>query len=209
MSMHLQFNREISNGEKLGSALLQLIEENLDIKRWGFHSSFTDFAKVSSLVANYDCEWCRISFTFSRQPFAREDELLIEYGRLHALSKKAYLEWAGEKCRCWHNIAEPLRFLDGLSPMDAIQQAKIQKQSPYVIESFRHSEIGQKLFDEYPPKASIILQSVIWDHYKQRLFDLFDLRQPDLWQKYRNFMKEYYRLLGMKASFGPPYENVC
>src|SRR5210317_121476 len=35
---------------------------------------------------------------------------------------------------------------------------------------------------------------IIWEHYGQSLFDLFDLRQPELWKEYRVFLKEYYQL---------------
>ena len=119
------------------------------------------------------------------------------------------MEWRGEKCRGWHNISEPVRFLDGLSPLEAAEQTNIQKKSPHVIESFEQSEIGKKLLHEYPPKAVLVMHATIWEHYGQRLFELFDLRRPDLWDKYRVFVREYYRLIGMKSSWGPPYENVC
>jgi hypothetical protein len=205
----LKENRDINNGDKLGAALVQMIEGNLDMKLWGFHLTFTDFIKAGNLVAIYDSQWCRISFMFVRQRTPQDDELTIEYGRLHALNDEPYMEWQGEKCHCWHNIIDPLRFLDGLLPSEAVQQAKIKKQSPAIVENYRQSELGKTLFDEYPPKSSIVMHSVLWKHYGQRLFELFDLRKPDLWEQYRKFVKEYYKLLGIKASYGPPYENVC
>ena len=112
--------------------------------------------------------------------------------------------WKGENCRCWHNVLDPLRFLDGLSSFDAKQQAKIDKQLPHVVRDFRHSEFGKRLLDEYPPKSAIALQSVLWKHYGQRLFDLFDLRKPDLWQGYQKFLREYYGLLGEKSQLWTP-----
>ena len=117
--------------------------------------------------------------------------------------------WNGQTCRCWHNILDPLRFLDGLSPSEAYNQAKIEKQLPIIARKFRQSELGKRLLNEYPPKAAIALQSVLWGHYGQMLFELFDQRRPNLWEEYRIFLKEYYRLLEMRASYGPPYENVC
>ena len=117
--------------------------------------------------------------------------------------------WQEQNCRCWHNFLDPLRFLDGLTPHEAMKQAKIQKQLPIVVRSFRDSELGRKLLIEYPPKSAIVLQSVLWKHYGQRLFDLFDLRKPDLWHGYQKFLREYYELLGEESSYGPPYENVC
>ena len=34
-------------------------------------------------------------------------------------------------------------------------------------------------------------QAMIWEHYEQRFFELFDLRRPDLWDDYIGFLKEY------------------
>lgn len=209
MNLHVKDSQKSEQGEDVGRALMQMIEQNSDILGWKFRLSFTKFDQTSNIKIIYDSEWCRIKFIFSRQRTPQYDELSVNYGRLHAPNEEPSMEWQGEKCRCWHNVIDPLRFLDGLSPSEAMQQAKIQKQSPTVVEKFRQSEIGKKLFNEYPPKSSIVMHSVLWKHYGQRLFELFDLRKPDLWEKYRKFIKEYYGLIGMKASYGPPYENIC
>ena len=209
MNLYIKDSQKSEQGEDVGQALMQMIEQNLNLAGWKFRLTFTKFHQTSNIKIIYDSEWCRTKFMFSRQHTPQHDELSIEYGRLHAPNEDPYMAWQGEKCRTWHNVIVPLRFLDGLSISEAVQQAKIQKESPTAIEKFRKSELGKRLFDEYPPKASIVMHSVLWEHYGQRLFELFDLRRPDLWEKYRIFIKEYYRLLGMKASYGPPYENVC
>jgi len=209
MNALIENNRSTNSGDKLGSSLLHLIEEYLKMKHWGFSLTHTNFKKTSGLVAIYDSGFCRISFTLSKQQTPQYDEISVEYGRLHAINEEPFMEWQGEKCHCWHTIFAPLRFLDGLSPYEAVQQAKVEKRIPRIVEGFRKSQLGEKLFNEYPPKAAIALHSVVWNHYGQRLFDLFDLRKPKLWEQYRVFLKEYYRLLGTKTSFGPPYENVC
>jgi len=209
MNLYVKDSQKSEQGEDVGQALMQMIEQNLSIIGWKFHLTFTKFHQTSNIKIIYDSEWCRIKFMFSRQRTPQYDELSIEYGRLHAPNEDPYMEWQGEKCRSWHNVIVPLRFLDGLSPSEAMRQAKIQKQAPPVVENFRQSELGKKLFNEYPPKSSIVMHSVLWKQYGHRLFELFDLRRPDLWEKYRKFVKEYYELLGMKASYGPPYENVC
>jgi hypothetical protein len=139
----------------------------------------------------------------------RNDELIIQYGRLHAHTEEPFMEWQGSLCYCWHNVFEPLRFLDGLSPSEVVQQGKIKKETPLIVDNFRKSELGMKLLDEYPPKAALVMHSLIWNHYGQRLFDLFDLRKPNLWDEYRVFIREYYKLLDMKVIYGPPYENIC
>jgi hypothetical protein len=209
MNLYIKDSQKSERGEDVGQALMQMIEQNLDIKSWKFRLTFTKFHQTSNIKIIYDSEWCRIKFMFSRQRTPQYDELSIAYGRLHAPNEDPYMEWQGENCRCWHNVMVPLRFLDGLLPSEVMRQANIQKQSPPVVENFRQSELGEKLFNEYPPKSSIVMHSVLWKHYGQRLFELFDLRKPDLWEEYRKFVKEYYELLGMKASYGPPHENIC
>jgi hypothetical protein len=202
-------SEEPETSEDLGKALVHLIEENLDVKRWNFQLSFSDFSKMSGQKVIYDSSYCRVSFSFSRQRLPEYDELHIEYGRLHAPNEGAFMDWQGQKCHSWHRVLVPLRFLDGLSPQEAVEQVKIYNQLPVGVKDFNASDIGTKLQAEYHPKYVIVLQSAVWNYYGQRLFDLFDLRRPDLWEEYRKYLKEYYKLLGMKASYGPPYENVC
>lgn len=209
MNLLSKNSKTLENADDLGYALIQLINENLDVKRWGYYLVYKNFSKISEITLIFSSEFCKISFMFSRQRMPTYDELSIEYGRLHALSEEPFMEWEGGKCRCWHHFLDPLRFLDGLTPRQAMEQVKIQKQLPTVVRDFRESDFGKKLLKEYPPKSALVLQSVLWKHYGQRLFDLFDLRKPDLWQKYQKFLREYYDLLGEKASYGPPYENVC
>ena len=196
-------------GEEVGNDLLHLIEENLDLKRWNFRATFTKFMKTSNIKIIYDSEWCRVKFMFSRQRFPDTDELSIEYGRLHAPNEEPFMVWNGEECRCWHQIWHPLYFLDGLSPSEFVHIADELSQLPLVAENFRQSELGNNLRQEYLPKYGIVLNSVLWKHYGQKLFDLFDLRKPKLWDEYRQFLKGYYRLLNRKTIYGPPRENVC
>ena len=195
--------------EDLGRALVKLIEDNLDIKRWNFKLSFTEFNKMSVQKVIYNSPFCRVSFSFSRQRAPEHDELNVYYGRLHAPNDGAFMDWQGQKCHSWHRLITPLRFLDGLSPQEASKQAKIYNQPPVGIKNFSTSKLGIKLKTEYHPKYVVVLQSAIWNHYGQKLFNLFDLQHPELWEKYRKYLKEYYELLGMESSYGPPYENVC
>ena len=194
--------------EDLGKAVVQLIEDNLDIGKWNFKLSFRDFSRRSYQKVIYDSTYCRVNISFSRQRLPKYDELSVYYGRLHAPNEAAIMKWQGQECHCWHRRVDPLRFLDGLSPQEAFQQEKMHK-LPDVVKEFYNSDEGMKLREKYTPKYTIVLESLIWRYYGQRLFDLFDLNQPVLWRKYQEFLKEYYQLRNMKASYGPPYENVC
>jgi hypothetical protein len=209
MSALYNNKNKITSGHDLGNALMKLIEDNLDLDRWKFRLSYKNFLKSSSSIAIYDSELCRLSFMFSRGRLPEYDELSIEYGRLHASNENPFIELNGADCRCWHHTAGLLRFLDGLSPSEAVHQSKTQKRLPAIIQNFGNSETGKKLLNEYPPKYAIVLQSKIWEHYGQDFFDLFDLRQTELWERYRRFLKDYYELTGIKADRGPAYENVC
>lgn len=197
------------DSEEIGKAVLKLIENNLEIKRWGFRLAFTNFTKASNIKAIYNSEWCRLRFMFSYMRYPHADELSIDYGRLHAPDEEPFMIWNGEECRCWHSILVPLRFLDNMTPTAAYKQVMVDKAVPIIVRNFTESHQGKKLLNEYPPKHEIVLNNTLWKHYGKRLFELFDLRRPDLWEEYRRFTSEYYRLLGMTSAFGPPYENVC
>jgi hypothetical protein len=53
------------------------------------------------------------------------------------------------------------------------------------------------------------MHKAIWQYYGKRLFELFDLRQPDLWQEYREFLKEVYDIKGRNPAIKPPMDKVC
>jgi hypothetical protein len=192
--------------------LTRLFESILDLKRWGFHQSYTFISPKNfpSVEVIYDSEWCRVQFSLSGGDMPGTYELPVRYGRLHAPDNEAVLIWNGEKCLCWHNVNDALRFLDGLSPQEAVDQ--LHKQPPPVVEQFRQSELGKKLHYAHLPEWIIREEAAIWEFYGQRLFDLFDLRRPELWEEYTRFIKEYYKILDIKPGPGSPYPpryKVC
>ena len=209
MNLCMKDDHATEQGVDVGNALLELIEQNLGLTSRGFRLAFTRFDRPSAIKVIYDSECCRLKFLFSPQRVPRHDELSVLYGRLHAANEEPFMEWRGEPCRCWHAIDEPVRFLDGLSAREAAELTGIRETSPHRMEDFLQSEAGKKLSYEYPPGAVLVLHARIWERYAQRLFDLFDLRRSGVWEKYRAFVGEYYRLTGQKSIWGPQYENVC
>ena len=195
--------------EEVTKALLQLVKENLEIERWSFDLVFSKFIKPNNFKLIYNSEWCRVKFMFSRMHFPETDKLLVEYGRSHAPDEEPFMVWEGERCRCWHSVLDPLRFLDLKLAVPGDDLSQADNQLPFVVKDFRKSKLSKKLMNEYPPKATLALQSALWSHYGESLFELFDLRQPDLWEEYRQFLKEYYRSLDLKSSYGPPLYSVC
>ena len=49
----------------------------------------------------------------------------------------------------------------------------------------------------------------IWKHYGNHFFEIFDLRKPDVWEKYQMYIKEFYDLKGRRANTVPPLDKVC
>ena len=190
--------------------LTRLLESILDFKRWGFRQSYAFISPKSLPYVIYSSEWCRVRFSLNGGDQYHGNELAVRYGRLHAPDNEAVLIWNGEKCRCWHLVYDALDFLDGLSPQEAVDQ--LHKQPSPVVEQFRQSELGKKLHFDHLPEWATREEAAIWEHYGQRLFDLFDLRRPELWEEYTRFIKEYYKILDIKPGPGSPYPpryKVC
>ena len=49
----------------------------------------------------------------------------------------------------------------------------------------------------------------VWDCYGENFFELFDLRHPDRWVQYREFLKEFYNIKGRVSFIDPPQDQVC
>ncbi len=192
-----------------GQEFMALLETYIDFPRWGFEVSRKDFSQWGNPKVIFDAEWCRVSFHFSKQRLQMQDKLYIQYGRPHAPDFTATIFWQGEECHCWHHYRwRPIEFLDGLTPQEAVDQ----EGWPPVPQAFRDSEEGKRLAVEYQPEFSLRLQSILWVQYGERLFELFDLRRPDLWEEYRKFVEEYYRLTNYKPSNKnpfPPLYKIC
>lgn len=168
--------------------LIERVEFHLNLSQRGFRVSF--LAEESTKII-FDSQCCR--FKVSQQhpsPNIRDDILYVSYGRLHALSEEAYMMWNGEKHHCWHrNDFLCLFFLEGYSPYDV----ESELDSVPLLKNYRESDEGSRLRREYPSEFGLRLQALIWKQYGQRLFELFDLRRPDLWDAYRDFLEKFYK----------------
>jgi len=209
---------ESNPGAEFGADLMRIIEEEMDLRRWKFylsHTTLNDSGGITHRKIIYDSEWCRLRFGYSRRFPPDDHELYILYGRLHASNEDEIMLWNGEKCYCWHGIGlTHLYFLDGFSPAETLNSS-INGRLPDGIGGFRESDLGRQLRREGGPRYGIVRQSVIWKHYGLRLFELFDLRRPDLWEQYTDYLKEYYRIRDEKAGingdvlFTPPLYKIC
>ena len=212
MKTHLKDNRNSLTAQEAGIALAQMVEENLDMKAWKFVPSVKKFLTPGNLEIIYDSEWCRTKFIYSReQPnLPLYDELRVYYGRKHAPDNGDFIDWQGELCWCWHDIFDTLWFLDGISPLDAVLYEKKKGPLPPVVNEFWDSPIGINLRNEFPPHFTLACQAMLWKHYKQNIFKLFDIREPNLWNQYKKFLEEFHKLKGTKTYFRqPPKSKIC
>jgi len=183
----------------------QLTQTYLDLERWSFQEVAWLESQFPAII--YRSEWCQVKFTWEGQEATGENIINISYGRSHAVFDNSYLTWEGEKCHCWHSAVYVLHFLDGLFPAEV---AGRNYQRPKVMEQFRQSEVGKSLRGrDHQPEWLIRLHAAIWNHYGKRFFEVFDLRRPDLWEKYRKFMKDLYDIEGRSPNVDPPLDKIC
>jgi len=181
-------------------AVTNLIAHSLPLQDWGF----TESAKTDSTII-YNSQWCRIKFVIEKD--ITEDHLHIYYGRLHASDNEQIMEWNGRKCYCWYHHADikiALEFLDGVSPQNAY---KWRRQPLPLFESYFNSEFAKSI--DNAEERYLKLHAMIWEHYGTRFFELFDLRRPDLWEKYTQFIKEFYKIKGLNPDVIPSRDQIC
>src|SRR6266545_1696323 len=160
--------------------MTRLTRSLLNLDYWGFNESVVISPRII-----YDSEWCRVKFLWEGWDYYVGNSIDIAYGRSYASNDGTKIIYNGQECHCWHRVNEALHFLDGLSPQGAVDQMRVHQRWPHVMEQFRQSELGQSLAKaRHQPEWLVRMHAAIWEHYGQRLFELFDLRRPDLWEQY-------------------------
>jgi hypothetical protein len=192
--------------------MAQLAQNVLPLERWGFKESYRS-TKEECLI--FDSEWCRVKFVWGGWELYTGYHMSMDYGRLHAPSDAVSMIWNGEECRCWHGLtgtSPVLDFLDGLSPQESSNFHGL----PPAIEQYVQSELWETLDKQKRhPESTARMHALIWERYGTRLFELFDLRRPDLWEQYRQWLRAHYVAKGNSEErdkqFGitVPYYRVC
>lgn len=181
--------------------MLRLTQGFSNLGTWGFKENFRS---VKNNILIYDSQWCRIKFVWGGWDYLEGNSISIYYGRLHAPNEEVKMIWHGEECHTWHRFEHALHFLDGRSPIDA---AKMNYSTP-LISKYYEEEYNQK-FHRRQPEWLMKMHMEVWEHYGIKLFKLFDLRQPDLWEQYRGFLKEFYDIKGRISFIKPSMDKVC
>src|SRR5215211_5380115 len=181
--------------------MTRIAQNILGLSVWGFKESYRS-AKSGNLI--YDSEWCRINLIWGGWDYGTGNRMHIRYGRLHAPNEETTIIWNNEECRCWHRVEHALHFLDERAPAEA---ARLNYSHP--LTSPFHEEEFQQKFNRRQPEWLAQMHAAIWQHYGKRFFELFDLRRPDLWEKYRQFLKEVYDIKGRSPRIKPSPDKVC
>jgi len=208
--------------------VLQEIEEFLRPNDNGFELIHVGAVPNTLPSILYQSKQCKLRIQSLRDRPYEEIEIYVYYGRLHAPLDKDVIEWNNDKCYCWHSLefGEVLNFLDGLSPADIVNR---NYETPRAVKEFSESTKEARYKEEiaaltgkggkFWSRAEFFSKkhAFLWKYYGQRLFDLFDLNRPDLWEEYRHFLKEYYERRNEKAKqknfpiypYDPPKHMVC
>lgn len=190
--------------------VLQEIEKYLRPNDHGFELIHVGAVPNSLPSILYQSKQCKLRIQSLRDRPYEEIELYFYYGRLHAPLDKDVIEWNNDKCYCWHSLefGQALNFLDGMSPIDLVKGDYV---TPRAVKEFFESNKEAKWWRSRP-KFFSKKHAFLWKYYGQRLFNLFDLNYPDLWDDYKNFLKDYYKQYNEKfsaRSYDPPRYNVC
>jgi hypothetical protein len=191
---------EERNADSL-KVMTHIAQNVMNLSLRGFVESYRS-AKPGKLI--HDSEWCRVSLIWGGWDALEGNSINVRYGRLHAPSEKVTMPWGGEDCRCWHRVEHALHFLDGRT---AAETAKLDY-THTLITAFYEDETRKKFFRRQPEWLAQI-HVAIWQDYGKRLFELFDLRRPDLWEQYRQFLKQVYDIQGRNPVIKPSMDKVC
>jgi hypothetical protein len=170
---------------------INLVERYLPLGNWDFKQASRFFASIDPVVI-YRSEKCKVRISLTGpEGYGMDPWIVIHYGRLDVPSTASIaLSSAEEKeyHHLWHNVRHPLYLLDGLSP----QEAKNARDPRFIVE-FEQSDQNKNI--RYEPEKGLIMHAKIWETYGQRLFDIFDLRNKELWKQYCVFVREYWEVI--------------
>jgi len=183
---------------------LELIKKNLDLEKWGFvqvYSSISERDTLPFVIIN-DSHHCRVKFTYDTVDYGGVQhnfrETGIVYSRLHHKNTIENNYSHKNNVRYEHSIFYYiLNFLDGLSPQEVLEG---KGKEPRAIYEFETSGASWVLSNEYEfAEVSKVIKTLrlhnkIWEYYEESFFELFDLKNSKLWEKYVSFYNEIQRL---------------
>ena len=192
------------SADELLQTFIDCIERDLSLEKWGFGKCIRLPKNNRGFAAIYDSEYCRVMFLLHGSDYGPVFASSIYYGRLHADDNEYFINWNGENCLCWHsNITGlTLPFIEGVSPL---QLATDQGETVQSLGESLNVDFPSSDYIEYPLK----LHAKIWERYGKELFDLFDLRKPELWEKYSKYSDEYSEALNKRFNTSHIIRKIC
>jgi hypothetical protein len=188
----------------MNEIFIEYVQNILPVAKWGFNKSIPC---LNGYILDSDS--CRVKFELSGRDYYPLTATDIYYGRRHAPGDEQYMNWNGKKCRCWHaNIQIVLAFIDGVP----VQQ---------LVDIDKYTEIWNSRLDVLNAnqkvggmvESPLRLHAKIWEHYGDKLFSIFDLRKPELWEQYSKFSDKYheFRNENLHRSFDTSreIERIC
>jgi hypothetical protein len=171
---------------------VSLIGRFLPLEKWNLKQTaqFVAAKYVSAVI--YDSDKCRIIIYYEAVP-SREYErnFSFYYGRLGLRDNAGELS-IGTKLEnihlYWHGCYYPFYFLDGLSPRETKGETE-----PRLIREIKQSELVKGMLNV--PEKELVMQAEIWKNHGQQLFNIFDARNEDLWERYCAFLREFWKEL--------------
>jgi hypothetical protein len=199
----------MSEMHKMCEEIAHLAQDYLDLERWTFQEStrLTELSDKKEPAVIYDSQWCRMRIKFAEwtPPHQSIDYAIrIYYGRLHAPNYMSTMIWNGEECWCWHLVSKELHFLDGQTPEYTAKNILSHDLLRKYRETVSSKDLRHKLVE-----WEIRKHAYIWEHYAPQLFELFDLRRSDLWEKYQLFLRQVYDIKGRNPAIHPSPDKVC
>lgn len=190
--------------ENLPSYVLTTASQYLPLAALGFRETYRNENLVIlnsgscrlRLYANWDSDFI----------WSGAYELQIFYGRLHAPDQDFEMDWHGERCKCW---IEPgwnyaFEYINNFFPKPARPTREDIFGKFFGMKKEFPSEIHWRFF----------VEAEVWKYYTPHLFELFDLRRPELWEQYRAWLKARYIVEGKSETWDEkmgmiPYYRVC
>ncbi len=189
--------------------MAHLAESYLNLEKWGFQESTrsNDLGDSKVPLIIYNSQLCRVKISFNEwhPPHQTKDYSIdVYYGRLNAPNDKNVIISNDKECHCWHGITKALHFLDDRAPEYAAKNLLSHDLIKEYVKLVSSDSLTYKL-----PEWEIRKHAYIWKEYAPRVFELLDLRQTNLWEKYRLFLKEVYDIKGRNPNIMPALDNVC
>ena len=176
--------------------IFEAIDTYLKPEQRGFELVYSGLLPGNQPTIMYQSSQCKWRISCSRDRPYDPLEINDAYGRSHAPIDDSIIELNGERHWCWHQLTTSpvLHFLDGLEPKDAVELRYSKTIAAFYDRFDGDSRKEWKTGEHFARR-----EAWTWEHYGDLLFELFDVRHPALWDKYVEYLKEYYTLDSKKT----------